>query len=261
MIYYKEYLYWTGSQLDGGMRLLGRTWRQVQPHYSRSLRYNSSDAKVRARRARAFASGYNPSTDPAVLASGDTVISYFPVPGSSSSTTSSAPAGPFQLTPSATSPSSSQGTQSLVVKLRVHVPAANTNATAQQPHHPALRPEGPPRLSPPPSSPHRHQTLDRPPRLPHSPPRTSPPLPRLIELEGYEPVTVPPLPLVPTGRDDVWPVSDMRFTRVEGEVVRVRLTREEMPIMWTPRVPAGPRGLTQREIEEDFERWRKLGLL
>jgi hypothetical protein len=56
-------------------------------------------------------------------------------------------------------------------------------------------------------------------------------------------------------------VSDVRFTRVEGEVVRVRLSAEEMPIVRLPRAPSGPRGLTKKEIDEDFEEWRRLGLL
>jgi hypothetical protein len=74
-------------------------------------------------------------------------------------------------------------------------------------------------------------------------------------------VTVPTLPLAGTGLDNAWPVSDVRYTRVEGDVVKVRLSAEEMPIVRQPRVPAGPRGLTKKEIEEDFEEWRRLGLL
>jgi len=72
---------------------------------------------------------------------------------------------------------------------------------------------------------------------------------------------VPPLPLVRTGLDNAWPVSDVRFTRVEGEVVNVKLSAEEMPIVPLPRAPSGPKGLTKKEIEEDFEEWRRLGLL
>src|SRR6266480_4019017 len=37
IIYLKEFLHWGGSQLDAAMQAHGRTWRQVQPQYSRAL--------------------------------------------------------------------------------------------------------------------------------------------------------------------------------------------------------------------------------